>query len=107
MRERNALGKEERKLPPLKIICNFFVHLVPECTLLVPQDWSAEKGLQYWAKECLETSWFGTLQIQVRKQLTAVVQTLDSAIHRINHYPVDKYEGNQLRYPLNRFLSCG
>ena len=24
-----------------------------------------------------------------------VVQTLDSAIHRINHYPADKYYGNQ------------
>ena len=30
-----------------------------------------------------------------------VVQTLDSAIHRINHYPADKYYGNQLRYPLD------
>ena len=29
-----------------------------------------------------------------------VVQTLDSAIHRINHYPVDKYLGNQWRYRL-------
>ena len=28
-----------------------------------------------------------------------VVQTLDSAIHRIDHYPADKYFGNQLRYP--------
>ena len=34
-----------------------------------------------------------------------VVQTLDSAIHRINHYPADKYLGNQLLYPLDRFLS--
>ena len=24
-------------------------------------------------------------------ELPAVVQTLDSAIHRINHYPVEKY----------------
>ena len=24
---------------------------------------------------------------------------LDSAIHRINHYPVDSYYGNQLHYP--------
>ena len=30
-----------------------------------------------------------------------VVQTLDSAIHRINNYPVDKYFWNQLRYPLD------
>ena len=38
-----------------------------------------------------------------------VVQTLDSAIHRINRYPVDKYYnyGNQLRYPLDRVLSIG
>ena len=33
-----------------------------------------------------------------------VVQTLDSAIHRINHYPADKYYGNQLRYPLDSDL---
>ena len=39
------------------------------------------------------------------KNLAAVVQTLDSAIHRINHYTVDKYSGNQLRYPLDSFLS--
>ena len=40
--------------------------------------------------------------------LTApVVQTLDSAIHQINHYPADKYYGNQLRYPLDRDLSTG
>ena len=39
--------------------------------------------------------------------LAPVVQTLDSAIHRINHYPADKYLGNQLRYPLDRDLSTG
>ena len=33
-----------------------------------------------------------------------VVQNLmlDNAIHQINSYPVDKYKGNQLRYPLGR-----
>ena len=36
-----------------------------------------------------------------------VVQTLDSAIHRINHYPAVKYYGNQLRYPLDSDLSSG
>ena len=36
-----------------------------------------------------------------------VIQPLDSAIHRINHYPADKYYGNQLRYPLDRDLSGG
>ena len=35
------------------------------------------------------------------------VQELDSAIQRINHYPVDKYKENQLRYPLDRDLSAG
>ena len=33
--------------------------------------------------------------------LAPVVQTLDNAIHRINHYPADKYYGNQLCYPLD------
>ena len=29
--------------------------------------------------------------------MAPVVQTLDSAIHRTNHYHADKYYGNQLR----------
>ena len=33
--------------------------------------------------------------------LAPIVQTLNSAIHRINHYPADKYYENQLRYPLD------
>ena len=41
------------------------------------------------------------------KHLAPVVQTLDSAIHWINQYPVDKYYGNQLRYPLDSDLSGG
>ena len=39
--------------------------------------------------------------------LARVVQKVDSAIHRINHHPVDKYKGNQLRYPVDRDLSGG
>ena len=39
--------------------------------------------------------------------LAPVVHKLDSAIHRINHYPVDKCYGNQLRYPLDRDSSRG
>jgi len=31
-------------------------------------------GLLYWAKECLETSWFGTLQEKVRKQLVDIAE---------------------------------
>ena len=41
------------------------------------------------------------------QNLASVVQTLDSAIHRINHYPAEKYYGNQLRYPLDSDLSGG
>ena len=36
-----------------------------------------------------------------------VLQTLDSSIYRINHYPADKYYGNQLRYPADSDLSGG
>ena len=36
-----------------------------------------------------------------------VVHKTDSVIHRINHYPVERYERNQLHYPLDRDLSGG
>ena len=36
-----------------------------------------------------------------------VVQTLDSAIHRINHYPVDSVIGFPNTYPLDSDLSGG
>ena len=39
--------------------------------------------------------------------LVPVVQKSDSAIHRINRYPADKYYENQLRYPLDSNLSSG
>ena len=48
---------------------------------------------------------YGVLTPQM--QLAPVVQTLDSAIQRINHYPADKYYGNQLRSPLDSDLSGG
>ena len=41
------------------------------------------------------------------KAQAPVVQKLDSIIHRINHYPVDKYFKNWLRYPLDSDLSSG
>ena len=41
------------------------------------------------------------------RRLALVVQRLDNAIHRINHYPVDKCEQNKPRYPLNSDLSGG
>ena len=40
-------------------------------------------------------------------ELASVVQTLDGTIQRINDYPMDKYYGNQLRYPLDSDFSGG
>ena len=39
--------------------------------------------------------------------LAPVVLMLDSAIHRINHYPADKYYEKQWCYPLVSDLSGG
>ena len=46
--------------------------------------------------------YFGSYHYQA-----SVIQTLDSAIHGINHYPADTddYLGNQLNYPVDRYLS--
>ena len=42
-------------------------------------------------------AWWGLFQ-------APVIQKLDSAIHRINHYPLEKYKGNQLRYPVDSVI---
>ena len=34
--------------------------------------------------------------------VTGPVQTLDSVMYRINHYPADKCLGNKLHYPVDR-----
>ena len=47
------------------------------------------------------------LYIRKSSGLAPVVQKLDSAIHRINHYPADTYYGKQLRYQLDSDLSAG
>ena len=39
--------------------------------------------------------------------LAPVVQTMDSAVHRINYYPADKHSQNQLSYPVDSDLSRG
>ena len=39
--------------------------------------------------------------------LAPVVQKVDGAIHRRNHYPADKYKENQLHYLLERYQSSG
>ena len=38
----------------------------------------------------LEVKTYGNSKYTCRSDLVPVVQTLDSAIHRINHYPVDR-----------------
>ena len=57
-----------------------------------------------WGTSCILLDTWKTFPIIL---LAPVVQTLDSGIHRINHYPADKYYGNQLRYLLDSDLSCG
>ena len=48
-----------------------------------------------------------TSTTQATAHLAWVVQKMDSVIHRMNHYPVDKYQENQLRYPQDSDLSAG
>ena len=48
-----------------------------------------------------------TLFVCLVKQQHAVVQKLDSAIHRINLYPVDSAIGFPNTYPLDSDLSSG
>ena len=43
--------------------------------------------------------------IAVISVLAPVVQTMDSAIHRINHYRPNKHKQNQLSYPVDSDLS--
>ena len=42
-----------------------------------------------------------------RNDLAPVVQKLDNAIHRINHYPLDSAFGFPNTYPLDNDLSSG
>ena len=59
-----------------------------------------------WCNHSNKISWTILLHHAINFQV-AVVQKVDNVIHRINHYPADKYYGNQLRYPLDRDLSGG
>ena len=49
----------------------------------------------------------GTVLKIIYKNLAPVVQTLDSAIHWINHYPLDNSIGFASVYPLDSDLSAG
>ena len=73
----------------LRILLNLF-------TIILSRQVLKKRGIYVGAEER------GRTKVQA-----PVVQTLDSAIHRINHYPADKYYGNQLRYPLDSDLSSG
>jgi len=44
---------------------------------------------------------------KLKMPLGPVVQKVDSAIHRINRYPVDKWYQNRVHYPLDSDLSGG
>ena len=46
-------------------------------------------------------------EIHVFHDLAPVVQKVDSAIHRINHYPADSAIGFPNTYPLDSDLSGG
>ena len=62
-----------------------------------------------YATKNITLNWFYShyLTITYCIDLAPVVQKLDSTIHRINHYPADKYYGNQLRYLPDSDLSGG
>ena len=47
------------------------------------------------------------VETQQNIELAPVVQKLDNTIHRINHYPADKWWQNKPRYPLDSDLSGG
>ena len=48
-----------------------------------------------------------TYMRRMRNNLAPVVQTSDSAIHRINHYPADSVIDFRNTYPLDSDLSGG
>ena len=49
----------------------------------------------------------GLKRFKPQKGQARVVQTLDSAIHRINHYPADSVIDFRNTYPLDSDLSGG
>ena len=75
------------------------LHFFVKCRSIIsprgPKDAKKEKNYYY------------KMYKNIHTHQAPVVQTLDNAIHRINHYPADKYYRNQLRYLLDRDLSGG
>ena len=60
-----------------------------------------------WGREARERRRKSTRNFLLFSWLAQVVQKVNSAIHRINHYPAEKYYGNQLRQPMYGDLSGG
>ena len=56
---------------------------------------------------CLAYMHLADNQRSISEELAPVVQTSDSAIHRINHYPVDSVIDFRNTYPLDSDLSGG
>ena len=66
--------------------------------------WRTASIFHVWRPNCQRGPFIHDIYITV---LAPVVQMLYSAINRINHYPVDKYYGYQLRGPLDWDLPSG
>ena len=66
-----------------------------------------------WLSSCpvkgtwIRTDGYGRFGDEWVNEQAPVVQTLDSAIHRINHYPADSVIGFPNTYPLDSDLSGG
>ena len=55
-----------------------------------------------WAKRPISTPAIKMSLIQdTTKYQVPIVQTVDKALHRINHYPADTFQGNRLRCPVD------
>ena len=82
-----------------------FAAVPPWCSIAVTQ-WLDDLALK--PNQKLKKKMVALIkELNRHKELAPVVQTLDNAIHRINHYPADKYYGSQLLYPLDSDLSGG
>ena len=65
----------------------------------IRKNWACKRSLMCLILSCVPVDFQASTLAKFKAR---VVQTLDDAIHWINHYLVDKYQGNQLHYPLDR-----
>ena len=85
--------------------CHGSYSLKPWSTSLKP--WSTDEKFVVISCPCTCIDPSHSLCLNGHTLLAPVVQTLDSTIYRINHYPADKCLGNQLHYLVDRDLSFG